>query len=125
MKFLFDLFPVLLFFGTYLVTEDMFVAQVVGRSMQPLIPDGSFCVFRANVVGSRQGKRLLIENFAESEQGGQRYTVKRYTSIKSSTGEDEWAHQRIRLEPLNPEFEPWDLGPEDFAVVAEWLRVIE
>ena len=31
----------------------------------------------------------------------------------------------IRLEPLNPEFEAWEVGPEDFAVVAEWLRVIE
>jgi hypothetical protein len=54
-----------------------------------------------------------------------RYTVKRYTSKKVSTGEDEWHHEQVRLEPLNPEFEPWDVEPQDFAVVAEWLRVIE
>ena len=54
-----------------------------------------------------------------------RYTVKRYTSTKKHTGEDEWQHERIRLEPLNLEFESWDVDPEDFAVVAEWLRVIE
>src|SRR5438477_82199 len=29
MKFLFDLFPVVLFVGTYLVTEDMFIATAV------------------------------------------------------------------------------------------------
>ena len=48
------------------LTEGMFIAQVVGRSMEPLIPDGSYCIFRAPVIGSRQGKRLLIE-----QTGGQ------------------------------------------------------
>ena len=43
------------------LSDGMFVAQVVGRSMEPLIPDGSYCLFRGPVVGSRQGKRLLIE----------------------------------------------------------------
>ena len=54
-----------------------------------------------------------------------RYTVKRYTSRKSYSGEDEWKHEQIRLEPLNPAFEAWDVEPDGFAVVAEWLRVIE
>jgi hypothetical protein len=40
-------------------------------------------------------------------------------------GEDQWEHEQIRLEPLNPEYDAWDVGPQDFAVVAEWLRVIE
>ena len=40
-------------------------------------------------------------------------------------GEGEWRHEQIRLEPLNPDFEPWDVEPEGFAVVAEWLRVLE
>ena len=53
------------------LTEDMFVARVVGRSMEPEIPDGSLCVFRGNVVGSRQGKKLLVENFGESAEGGE------------------------------------------------------
>jgi hypothetical protein len=34
----------------------MFVAQVVGRSMEPLIPNGSWCLFRSPVEGSRQGR---------------------------------------------------------------------
>ena len=39
--------------------------------------------------------------------------------------EDEWQHEQIRLEPLNPAHSPWDVDPEGFAVVAEWLRVLE
>ena len=103
---------------------DLFVAHVVGRSMEPRIPDGSLNLFRLHPAGSRQGKILLIQRFGSVDHTA-RYTVKRYTSSKVSTGEDQWQHEQIRLEPLNPEFAPWDVGPEDFAVVAEWLRVIE
>jgi hypothetical protein len=42
------------------LTEGMFAAHVVGRSMEPLIPDGSVCIFRAPVTGSRAGRYLLI-----------------------------------------------------------------
>ena len=105
------------------ITRDLFVAHVVGRSMEPRIPNGSLNLYRLHPAGSRQGKILLIQRFGVDESA--RYTVKRYTSRKVETGEDQWQHERIRLEPLNPEFEPWDAGPEDFAVVAEWLRVID
>jgi SOS-response transcriptional repressor LexA len=105
-------------------TEDMFVARVVGRSMEPLIPDGSLCVFRFGVKGSRQGKRLLIEKFDETDFAG-RYTVKRYTSAKKYSDDGEWEHERIRLEPLNREFEAFDLGPDAFRVVAEFVEVLE
>ena len=106
------------------LTEDLFAAWVVGRSMEPLIPDGSLCVFRANVRGTRQGKRLLIEKFDETDFAA-RYTVKRYTSVKvSGADEDEWAHETIRLEPLNPEFEAFDLAPDAFRVVAEFVEVL-
>ena len=102
----------------------VFVAHVVGCSMEPRIPDGSLNLFRFRPVGSRQGKILLVERFGATDETA-RYTVKRYTSQKVQTGEDQWEHERIRLEPLNPEFEAWDAGPQDFAVVAEWLRVLE
>jgi phage repressor protein C with HTH and peptisase S24 domain len=106
------------------LTPDLFVGHVVGKSMEPRIPDGSLNLFRANPVGSRQNKILLIERFGLSDDTA-RYTVKKYTSRKVSSGEDQWRHEQIRLEPLNPEFEAWDVEPDGFAVVAEWLRVIE
>jgi SOS-response transcriptional repressor LexA len=106
------------------LSPDLFVAHVEGQSMEPRIPDGSLNLFRLHPAGSRQGKILLIERFGVLDESA-RYTIKRYTSRKVATGEDEWHHEQIRLEPLNPEFEPWDVDPEGFAVVAEWLRVIE
>ncbi len=39
----------------------MFVAQVVGRSMEPDIPNGAYCLFAAPVTGTRQGKTLLVQ----------------------------------------------------------------
>src|ERR1051326_8615704 len=81
------------------LTEGMFVAQVVGRSMEPLIPDGSYCIFRAPVVGSRQGKRLLVQEIEGAGSSGA-FTVKRYTSRKRQVpqeqgGESEWQHEHF------------------------------
>jgi SOS-response transcriptional repressor LexA len=106
------------------LTPDLFAGHVVGRSMEPRIPDGSLNLFRLHPAGSRQGKILLIERFGVLDETA-RYTIKRYTSRKVYRGEDEWQHENVRLEPLNPEFEAWDVEPDGFAVVAEWLRVIE
>jgi SOS-response transcriptional repressor LexA len=106
------------------LSPDLFVAHAEGRSMEPRIPDGSLNLFRLHPAGSRQGKILLIERFGVLDRSA-RYTIKRYTSRKKETAEDEWHHEQVRLEPLNPEFEPWDVDPEGFAVVAEWLRVID
>lgn len=39
----------------------MFTAKVVGESMEPLIPDGSYCLFSAPMTGSRQGKIILVQ----------------------------------------------------------------
>lgn len=104
------------------LTEDMFVAHVVGRSMEPRIPAGSLCVFRRNVAGSRQGKLVLVENYGET--GENRYTIKRYKSVKRQTDE-EWEHETIRLEPLNPEYQAWELSPSDIRVVGEFVRVLD
>lgn len=106
------------------LSEGMFVAKVVGRSMEPLIPDGSLCIFRAPVIGSRQGKRLLIEQFGVTESSA-RYTVKRYTSRKVQTEEEEWRHASIRLEPLNPEFPAFELEGDRFRVIAEFVQVLD
>lgn len=101
-----------------------FVATVVGESMLPLIPDGSLCVFESKVTGSRQGRLVLVENRAAG--GGQRYTVKRYRSEKVKSDEGEWRHERILLEPLNPDFEAWELTEgDDLAVIGEFQYVLE
>jgi SOS-response transcriptional repressor LexA len=101
----------------------LFAAHVAGHSMEPRIPDGSLNLFRFNVDGSRQGKIVLVERFDAFDETA-RYGVKRYASGKVRDG-DGWRRTRIRFEPLNPDYEPWDVKPGGFAVIAEWLRVIE
>lgn len=107
---------------------NMFVARVVGKSMEPRIPDGSYCVFQANVVGSRNDKIVLVQlNTAlESESGG-RYTVKKYSSKKRTAGLDSWEHEEIVLLPLNPAYQPIVVpkgNDGEFMVVAELVRVL-
>jgi len=105
----------------------MFVAQVVGKSMEPAIPDGAYCLFRAPVEGTRQGKTVLVQlRNATDPETGHRYTIKRYESEKAKHG-DSWRHARITLKPVNPDFEPIVLTGADegqLEVVAELIEVL-
>ena len=105
----------------------MFVAQVVGKSMEPAISDGSYCLFRAPVIGTRQGKIVLVQlRNAIDPDNGERYTVKRYQSEKVTDG-DSWRHARITLKPINPDFQPIEItGSEEgeLQVVAELVEVL-
>jgi len=105
----------------------MFVAQVVGKSMEPAIPDSAWCLFRASVEGTRQGKTVLVQlRNATDPETGQRYTVKRYESEKT-TDRDSWRHARITLKPVNSDFDPIVLTGEDegeLQVVAELVEVL-
>lgn len=108
--------------------EGMFVTQVTGKSMEPRIPDGAYCLFRAPVTGTRQGKVVLVELRDQVDpESGLRYTVKRYESEKVEGAEHAWRHVRIVLQPENPQFEPIVITAEDemeLAVVAELVEVL-
>jgi SOS-response transcriptional repressor LexA len=106
------------------LTEDMFIAHVTGRSMEPRIPDGSLNIFRVPVAGSRQNKIVLVELLAESQESA-RYTVKKFSSRKVQIGEGQWVQEEVTLSPLNPEFQPLHLRGGGVRVVAEWLRVLD
>ena len=107
--------------------KGMFVAQVVGKSMDPAILDGAWCLFRAPVEGARQGKTVLVQlRDATDPETGQRYTVKRYKSEKEKKG-DSWRHEKITLEPVNPDFEPIVLtgaAEDELQVIAELVEVL-
>ncbi len=104
--------------------DDMFVAEIRGQSMEPKIPNGSLCVFRRNVVGSRNNRLVLVRNSELADDN--QYTVKRYKSEKRVT-EDGFVQTRIRLESLNPAYPSWDLDPEEdkYQVIAEFVRVLD
>jgi len=109
----------------------LFVAQVIGESMNRRIPNGSWCLFRANPAGTREGKVVVVQHrsIADPETGG-RYTVKVYASEKVPAEDGGWRHERITLRPDSdrPGFEPIEIsvreGQEGFLVVAEMLMVL-
>jgi len=105
-----------------------FVARVVGKSMEPLIKDGSYCLFRYGVVGSRTGRIVLAQNsnIFDPETGGS-YTIKKYQSKKISDKEGSWQHVNIRLLPINPAFKPIEITAEsedEIRVLAEFVSVL-
>ena len=104
--------------------DDLFIARIQGHSMEPLIPDGSLCIFRRNVVGSRNGRLVLVRNSELADDN--QYTVKRYRSEKRVT-EEGFVQTRIRLESLNPAYPSWDLDPEEekYQVIAEFIEVLD
>jgi SOS-response transcriptional repressor LexA len=108
--------------------ERMFVAKAVGRSMEPKIHDGDYCVFRADPVGTKQGKIVLAKyrGPADPDTGGS-FTVKRYSSEKIPDPDGDWRHTKVTLSPINPAFQPIILTPEsegDVHIVAEFLDIL-
>jgi DUF2075 family protein len=107
----------------------LFVAKVSGESMNRIIPNGSWCLFRLNPSGSRQGKVVVVESneYGDPEFGG-RFTIKRYFSEKVSTQEG-WYHEQVILRPESTDssFETIVIdaqNPSEFRVVAEFLTVL-
>lgn len=109
----------------------LFVAQVIGESMNKRIPNGAWCLFRANPQGTRNGKIVVAQHrsISDPETGGS-YTIKRYRSEKVADGEGLWRHERIELVPESDQvgFEPLvlkNVDANEFGVVAEWLMLLE
>ncbi|RDV38730.1 HsdR family type I site-specific deoxyribonuclease [Bradymonadaceae bacterium TMQ3] len=107
-----------------------FVARVVGDSMNRRIPPGSYCLFRLDPGGSRQGKVVLASHHDIQDPWlGAGYTVKIYRSTKTHADDGTWHHAEIRLEPdsTNPAHEPIvlsDAEEGEFRVVAELVGVL-
>ncbi len=111
------------------LARGMFVAQVVGQSMEPLIPDGAHCLFSSPVAGTRQGKVVLVAlGDVTDPENGERYTVKKYESKKVTSDDGSWRHSQITLRPQNKQFSPIELTTDDEGsvhVVAEFVEVVE
>lgn len=106
----------------------MFVARVRGKSMEPDIPDGAYCLFRPPAAGSREGRTVLVwhSGVTDPHTGGQ-YTVKDYHSEKRGDGAGEWRHTRITLRPRNPAFDPIILEPEEetqVRILADFVQLL-
>jgi superfamily II DNA or RNA helicase/diadenosine tetraphosphate (Ap4A) HIT family hydrolase/HKD family nuclease/phage repressor protein C with HTH and peptisase S24 domain len=110
------------------LTEGMFVAQVVGRSMEPKIADGAWCLFKPCPAGSRNNRLLLIQCQTQHDpEDGGRYTVKKYRSTKVTTDEG-WSNESVELLPLNPEYPSIQISAEttaDLRVIGEFVCVLD
>jgi DUF2075 family protein len=108
----------------------LFVAQVLGESMNRRIPNGAWCLFKANPTGSRIGKIVVVQHRSihDDDLGGM-YTVKLYLSEKVTDEEGSWRHASIQLSPdsTHADFKPLTIlsaRDDELRVVAEFLRVL-
>jgi len=110
------------------LNRSMFIVQAVGHSMEPLIMDNDYCVFRASIVGSRNNKIVLVQHneYYDSENQGS-YSIKKYNSDKVFDKDSgEWQHEKITLKPLNSSYKDIPLVADDsFMVIGEFLGVIK
>lgn len=109
----------------------MFIAQVIGESMNRRIPNGAWCLFRANPQGTRAGKVVVAQHRSiEDPEFGGSYTIKLYSSEKYAGPDDSWHHTRVTLSPdsTDPTFKPILFGPEAAGavhIVAELIGVLD
>lgn len=109
---------------------DLFVAQVIGESMNRRIPNGAYCLFRLHPKGTRQGKVVLAQHrdIHDTDLGGH-YTVKVYESEKAYSEDGTWTHSKVTLRPDTkaPGYERIiieNAQENEFVVVAELLQVL-
>lgn len=108
----------------------LFVAQVLGESMNRRIPNGAWCLFQLNPRGTRQGKAVVAQHRSihDPEYGGS-FTVKIYQSEKRAAEEGGWVHERIVLRPDSddPAYRPIELDQdarEGLVIIAELIAVL-
>ena len=111
------------------ISKDLFVCQIIGESMNRIIQNGSYCLFKKDFGGSRNGKIVLVEslNIKDSDFGSC-YTIKEYQSIKYED-ENGWQHQSIILKPRSNDsnYRNIELKDDDlqkFKVVGIFERII-
>jgi DUF2075 family protein/SOS-response transcriptional repressor LexA len=108
---------------------DVFAARVEGNSMNLIIPNGAWCVFRMNPAGTRNGKVVLaqLRDYSDPDSGGS-FTIKRYESTKAAAPGGAAVNTRIRLKPesTSDKYNVIDISERDegVRVLAEFLRVL-
>jgi SOS-response transcriptional repressor LexA len=101
--------------------KNMFVAQVIGKSMEPEIPDGSYCLFRKVDMPSSPDRAVLVRHggLTDPETGGQ-FSLKRYIEDEGLLG-----RKQVVFVPLNPEYSVIEIAEGDeVRVIAEVVKVL-
>jgi hypothetical protein len=107
----------------------LFVIQIVGESMNRRIPNGSWCLFRKDLGGTRQRKVVLVQLSEIIDTVTGEYTVKVYESTKVALPDGTWRHASIILHPDTTAqgYEPIVLTEsqsEELQVIGEFVAVL-
>lgn len=111
--------------------KGMYIAKVEGRSMEPGVPAGSWCLFRHYPPGSApsplalNGRRVVVQlHEPEDTREGGSYTLKR---LKVRECDEDGAARVVSLVPDNPLFEEhrFDCDAKDITILAELLEVVQ
>jgi len=109
--------------------KDYFVCQIIGESMNKKIENGSWCLFKKDPGGSREGKIVLVEHYnIQDSDFGSGLTIKSYHSEKNIS-EENWSHKSITLKPLSfdSKFEDIKLDENEISelkVIGEFITVL-
>jgi hypothetical protein len=111
------------------IDKRMFVAQVVGHSMEDGIPSGTWAIFRRftseapSSPTALDGRRVVVQlRETDPETGGQ-YTLKRWRVTKYAA---DGGVERVELRPDNPDYKVIKLSAKDGEIrpVAEFLEIV-
>ncbi len=94
-----------------------FVARVVGAALEPRIPDGAWCVFRAPASAEGSGE-LAVVSVRDPDGDGFAVLVRRLERLAGRRGL--W-----RLSTLEAAVEPAIVHSRDFSLVADFVRTVE
>jgi hypothetical protein len=104
----------------------IFVARVVGKSMEKAIPSGSWALFRFLGEGASpsaiDGRRVVIQLRETDPDTGGQYTLKRLHVTRRG---DDGAVEQIELRSDNTDFEAIALSSDaEIRAVAEFLELV-
>jgi hypothetical protein len=107
---------------------DMFIARVVGHSMEPGIPDGAWGLFRSFPTEQPSAtaldeRRVVVQLPSKFDPETGAYTLKRWKVTKAAaTGEV----VEVALRPDNRALQPHVFAPADgkMRLVAEYLETV-
>lgn len=104
--------------------KGMFVAKVTGRSMEPLIPDGAYCLFQFKAPQLRNDMVAVFQlHDSEDPESGGHYTVKRLKFSRRNTADG--ITRIATLLPENPAFQPISVNQDNVKFIAEFLEVLQ
>lgn len=109
--------------------KEYFACEIIGESMNRVIPNGSICLFKPETGGSRNGKIVLVENRdIQDPDFNSAFTIKTYSSEKMIS-EEGWKHESITLRPnsFDPSYKEIIINEDNGAgmrIIGEFVKIL-